>query len=288
MKNVIKTIFLFVFITFVPVSSTFADDTEVLEQQLNKLGVSEEYSNNIAQYITSMNITDEEYNSIIEDGDSVITMVQGKSSLTDFTLSELYSVYGDIRSIMRQLNLTMKIDIKNRQFAIVDKGTGDVLYKGNPKDIDEYYANYEELLDKGEDALNLEEYIKDLIDSRNSTYNEKTIVNEYAERSSFQNNNSIVKPTIEVKEIGIDETKVIAYEKPGVKVEEDVHEDDIVNPIEDDVENNEDKFYEVNSIENQEALILTTSKEISDETVYYILGGALIVLAVTSGYLKFL
>ena len=289
MRNLFKLTFLFFCAFLLSTNITYAKDTGELEKQLSDLGIAEEYTNNIAEYVNNIDITDEEYNNIIADGEAVITMVNGKNSITDFSLSELYNVYGNIRSIMKQLNLSMKIDMKNRQFAIVDKATNSVLYKGNPKDIDDYYANYEELLDNGEEALNLEEYIKDLIDSRNSTHNESVIVNEDEESDDYQENNNITpKRSIEVKETEANEDIVAAEKKSESSDEIEVNEEDIINPIEEDIENNKRSIEEVKSTENQYDTTLAMSKGLSDKIIYYILGGAMLALVVISGILKFL
>lgn len=289
MRNLFKLTFLFFCAFLLSTNITYAKDTGELEKQLSDLGIAEEYTNNIAEYVNNIDITDDEYNSIISDGEAVITMVNGKNSITDFSLNELYNVYGNIRSIMKQLNLSMKIDVKNRQFAIVDKATNSVLYKGNPKDIDDYYANYEELLDNGEEALNLEEYIKDLIDSRNSTHNESVIVNEDKESDDYQENNNITpKRSIEVKETEANEDIVAAEKKSESSDEIEVNEEDIINPIEEDIENNKRSIEEVKSTENQYDTTLAMSKGLSDKIIYYILGGAMLALVVISGILKFL
>lgn len=289
MRNLFKLTFLFFCTFLLSTNITYAQDTGELEKRLSDLGIAEEYTNNIAEYVNNIDITDEEYNSIIADGEVVLTMVNGKNSIADFSLSELYNVYGNIRSIMKQLNLSMKIDVKNKQFAIVDKATNSVLYKGNPKDIDDYYANYEELLDNGEEALNLEEYIKDLIDSRNSAHNESVIVNEDEESDDYQENNNITpKRSIEVKETEVNEDIVAAEEKSESSDEIEVNEEDIINPIEEDVENNKRSIEEVKSTENQYDTTLAMSKGLSDKIIYYILGGAMLALVVISGILKFL
>lgn len=288
MKKILKVTLLFISMILLSGNNVFAGETEKLEEKLNQLGVSEKYSSNIAEYINNMDITNEDYDDIIENGDSVLTMVEGKNSITDFSLSELYNIYGDIRSIMKQLNLTLKIDIKNRQFAVVDKDTEKILYKGNPKDIDEYYTNYEELLDNGEEALNLEEYIKDLIDSRNGTYNNQGLVEEEDEIYNYPEDTVIPGTPMEVNKTEINNEEMVINEKVETQEKAQVDEEEIENPIEDDVENNESTVEEVKVPEKQVDYTLATNKDLDDTIIYYILGGALIILAVTSGYLKFL
>lgn len=289
MKKMFKITFLVIFIALMPTNLVYADEEQNLEEQLNELGIAEEYTDNIAQYINDIDITDEEYNSIIEKGESVLTVVDGKDSITDFKISELYNVYDNITSILKKLNLSMKIDFKNRQFAVVDKGTNNVLYKGHPQDIEKYYTNYENLLENGKDALNLEVYIKDLINSDKNN-NDSIMVNADDEEYDFNSDKTTeTKPKLQVKETEVrednGEVKTIE-EKPSTE-EVANNEDDTSNEIVKTSENEKSNIENVanvteNAVNDKYDTKVAMNGEIDDKVIYYILGGALLVLIVTT------
>jgi hypothetical protein len=75
MKRIIKIVLLFIFVALLPINSVFAGDTNQLEEKLNELGLPDEYSNNIAQYIDNIDITEEEYSNILGDGKAVMELI---------------------------------------------------------------------------------------------------------------------------------------------------------------------------------------------------------------------
>lgn len=298
MNKVFKIAFLILFITLFPGTLAYADEENVLEEQLNELGIAEEYTDNIAQYITNIDITDEEYNSMVKEGESVLTAVDGKDSITDFKISELYNVYANMTSIMKKLNLSIKIDFKNRQFAVIDKGTNSTLYKGQPHDIEQYYTNYEKLLESGKDALNLEVYIKNLIGMDEN--NETIVVNANDNESEYEEEQTIVsKPKLEVKETKVNDEavvnnevavndEVVANEEPEVTEEADINEEEIANSLE-EIDKNDPSYIEnVEVPEVKHNTKLAMGGEINDRVVYYILGVAIVVLITATGIKKLL
>lgn len=75
MKRIIKIVLLFIFVALLPINSVFAGDNNQLEEKLNELGLPDEYSNNIAQYIDNIDITEEEYSNILGDGKAVMELI---------------------------------------------------------------------------------------------------------------------------------------------------------------------------------------------------------------------
>lgn len=269
MKRIIKIVMLFVFVALLPVNSVFADDNNQLEEKLTEIGLPDEYSNNIAQYIDNIDITEEEYSSILGDGKVVIELVYGKSNLRDFSISELYTVYSKISEIVTDLNLSMKVDFINKQVAILDKENDNILFKGSPNDINKYYSNYEELAYAGEEDMDLESYIKNLIVSEESNIVKEDKVNEnYSEDKTI-----VLQSDLETEEIK-------ANEEIGTDGES------ISSPIEKSIKNYEESTEKVNRFEAQYDSNLVVSKEVSNRTILYILGAAIIVLIVASGVYK--
>lgn len=269
MKRIIKIVLLFIFIALLPVNSVFADDNNQLEEKLNELGLPDEYSNNIAQYIDNIDITEEEYSNILGDGKVVIELVYGKSNLRDFSISELYTVYSKISEIVNDLNLSMKIDFINKQVAILDKENNNILFKGSPNDINKYYSNYEDLAYAGEEDMDLESYIKNLIVSEENNIAKEDEVNEnYSEDKTI-----VLQSDLETEEIK-------ANEEIGTE------EKSISSPIEESIENDEKSTEEINRSEVQHDTNLAMSKGESNRTIFYILGAAIIVLIVASGVYK--
>lgn len=271
MKRIIKIVMLFVFVALLPVNSVFADDNNQLEEKLTEIGLPDEYSDNIAQYIDNIDITEEEYSSILGDGKVVIELVYGKSNLRDFSISELYTVYSKISEIVTDLNLSMKVDFINKQVAILDKENNNILFKGSPNDINKYYSNYEKLAYAGEEDMDLESYIKNLIVSAENNVAKEDEINEIYN----EDNTIVLQSDLETEEIK-------ANEEIGTD------EESISSPIEASIENDEKPTEEVNRFEVQHDTNLVMSKVGSNRTILYILGAAIIVLIVASGVYRFL
>lgn len=140
MKKLIYVLLLFIFTNISYNVSAY--DLEVIKDELEQIGLSEEYSDNITYYLENMSISEEEFNSIIEDGEDILDQVSTKKSLSDFKFSELFSLYGKCLGLADKLGLKVKVDIKNRQIDIRDENTSGVLFKGGPTEIKTLYTNY--------------------------------------------------------------------------------------------------------------------------------------------------
>ena len=144
MRKVIR-IFLFgvIFMNLLTVKA-FTEELSYINTSLRELGISEEYSEKILNYIDELKITESDLNNIISDSVAVYNDFSEKSK-DGISISELVNAYNDINEIAENLNLDIGINIINKEIEIKNKSTNEIIFKVNEKDANEYYDNFKEL-----------------------------------------------------------------------------------------------------------------------------------------------
>ena len=124
-----------------------------VKEDLEKIGVEEEYRENIETYLENLNISKEDINNIMEEAKEVIGSIQDKNSISDFSFSEIFGLYKKTKGVAKDLNLDFGFSIANKSFTLKDKKNNNVLIEGNISDLENYYDKYVEILQDKESHL---------------------------------------------------------------------------------------------------------------------------------------
>ncbi len=124
-----------------------------VKEDLEKIGVEEEYRENIETYLENLNISKEDINNIMEEAKEVIRSIQDKNSISDFSFSEIFGLYKKTKGVAKDLNLDFGFSIANKSFTLKDKKNNNVLIEGNISDLENYYDKYVEILQDKESHL---------------------------------------------------------------------------------------------------------------------------------------
>lgn len=207
MKKLGTTIFTFLLVFNILIFNCYGEGLSVdLEDSLKELGIEDEYSRNIANYIENLKISDKSLDEIIsnveEISDTVSVEDKGKLDLSDY-----FQVYNTSIEIADILNLDLKVDIIDRDFKVIDRSTKNTLLVGDMNTLMEIYSKYIELgYDKeiqtfvgelyDEVVYNdeVDEYINnnEIVDNNNGDYNQSTDSALKLEQSSNYNGNNNV------------------------------------------------------------------------------------------------
>lgn len=141
MKKVIIIFFSTLFISNLVYISPFAQDLDYLEQQLDKLGIEEQYCDNIIDYISNTKLTSEQISDIKEDGLEVFNTASEMNS-DGLSLSELITIYNEATSIAKDLNIDIGINFVSQSIILKNKNNGDTLFKCNKDEVPTYYNKF--------------------------------------------------------------------------------------------------------------------------------------------------
>lgn len=194
---VILGIFIFLICDKIRVSANSTE--EVLQSNLN--------IENLVKYINNIDLTEEAMDNISKKSQSISEDIKDKTSFKDYKVTEIFKIYRNFTSIANDLDLKIDFSIKNGDFTLKDKATGNSIFKGNVSDINNYFKaikNNTALLTievlanaDNKDINNIkEEIIDNTIIDKEETLNNKeqidnddknTIENE-KEKTSIENN----------------------------------------------------------------------------------------------------
>lgn len=132
--------FLISFITNINVNAS--EEQERLENQLQEIGIEDNYSENIADYVYYYVLDDKKIEEVVQRGEKIASTVENKSSLTDFKFNDLKSIYNDFNFITKALNLKLNFNLRDMSIEIKEKNNNTVLIKANLEQISGYYNNY--------------------------------------------------------------------------------------------------------------------------------------------------
>ncbi|WP_370831144.1 hypothetical protein [Clostridium sp.] len=161
-----------------------SETLNLIEEKLENIGVPEEYSDNILNYITNLKLSDEETKSLLEDANNIISRIKEKDDYSDFTFTELFNIYGEALNIADELNINLDLDLSSKEVVLKDKDSKLTLIKCDIDDVKRYYENYKESPLTSQDYDELKSYIV-----------ENTITNDENKNSSESSNdfNDIAK-----------------------------------------------------------------------------------------------
>ena len=195
-----KKIFNILIITFLvlnmPIICVHSETVNLIEEKLESMGVSDEYSDNIINYITNLKLSTEETKKLLEDSNNIISRIKEKEDYSDFTLTELLNLYGEALNIADKLNINLDLNFSTKEVVLKDKNSKLTLIKCNMGDVKRYYENYKKSPFTSKDYENLKGYIV-----------ENTITNDEKINSSESNNSNKI-------------TESYDYDKSDLKDEE--------------------------------------------------------------------
>lgn len=180
-----KKIFNILIITFLvlnmPIICVHSEKVNLIEEKLESIGVSDEYSDNIINYITNLKLSTEETKKLLEDSNNIISRIKEKEDYSDFTLTELLNLYGEALNIADKLNINLDLNFSTKEVVLKDKNSKLTLIKCNMGDVKRYYENYKKSPLTSKDYEDLKGYIV-----------ENTITNDEKINSSESNNSNII------------------------------------------------------------------------------------------------
>lgn len=156
-----------------------SETLNLIEEKLEIVGVPEEYSDNIINYITNLKLSKEETKDLLDEVNNVISRLKEKEDYSDFTFTELLNIYDEALNIADTLNINFDLDLSTKEVVLKDKDSKLTLIKCNIDDAKKYYENYKESPLTSEDYEELKSYIA-----------ENTITNEADINNADSNNNS--------------------------------------------------------------------------------------------------
>lgn len=183
-----KKIFRIFIVTFLVLNTQIlyvhSETLNLIEEKLENIGVPDEYSDNIINYITNLKLTNEETKSLLEDANNIISRIKEKDDYSDFTFTELFNIYGEALNIADELNINLDLDLSSKEVVLKDKDSKLTLIKCDMNDFKRYYENYKESPLTSQDYEELKSYIA-----------ENTIINDENKNSSesISDSNNIAK-----------------------------------------------------------------------------------------------
>lgn len=178
--NRIFRIFIVAFLFLnIPIIYVHSETVNLIEEKLDSVGIPEEYSDNIINYITNLKLTDEETKELLDEANNIFFRVKEKEDYSDFTFTELLNIYGEALNIADELNINLDLDLSSKEVVLKDKDSKLTLIKCDIDDVKRYYENYKESPLTSQDYDELKSYIV-----------ENIITNDENINSSDSDNNS--------------------------------------------------------------------------------------------------
>ena len=197
MKRAFRIIIVIFIILNIQIVNTSGETLNLIEEKLVNVGISEEYSENITNYISNLKISDEEANELLVNVNEIISSLTNKENYNDFTFSELVSIYGEALNIAERLNINVDLDFFNKEVVLKDKESKLILIKCDLDDAKRYYENYKESPLTTEDYDNLKNYISESIVSNDE---EMKIVDNSKNNEEVENINAKSEQKLEEKQ----------------------------------------------------------------------------------------
>lgn len=221
MKALILVLSIFFFFT-VPAKALEVED---VKENLEEIGVEEEYRDNIETYLNNMTISEKDINNIEEEAKEVMGSVQNKNSISDFSLKEIWKLYKKAKEVAEDLNLGFNFSIANKSFAIKDKSNNNVLLEGNINDLQSYYDKYTAILNnkalenyeaaENHSKINISEEKNNEKENEVKPEEENEKENSYLQQNTSQN-------TMGDEESKINDNKINAIDNKASEVSSDL------------------------------------------------------------------
>ena len=179
MKKIFRIFIVSFLILNISIMYVHGETLNLIEEKLENVGVPEEYSDNIINYITNLKLSEEETKNLLDEVNNVVSKLKEKEDYSDFTFTELLNIYDEALNIADTLNINFDLDLSTKEVVLKDKDSKLTLIKCNIDDAKKYYENYKESPLTSEDYKQLKSYIA-----------ENTIANEVDINNGDSNNNS--------------------------------------------------------------------------------------------------
>lgn len=142
MRKIIKSsISLFIFINIFSINVA-AGDLSYIEEALVNLGVNEDYSENIVEYLENIEISESDFQEIDNNVNDIKEVAQNNDE--DINFLKYYTVYDNIMDIAKIMNLDLDVDLNDLSISLIDKNNDNILYEGNTDSLMQIYSNYKE------------------------------------------------------------------------------------------------------------------------------------------------
>ena len=142
MRKIIKSsISLFIFINIFSINVS-AGDLSYIEEALVDLGVNEDYSENIVEYLENIEISESDFQEIENNVNDIKEVVQNNDE--DINFLKYYTVYDNVMDIAEIMNLDLDVDLSDLSISLIDKNNDNILYEGNTDSLMQIYSNYKE------------------------------------------------------------------------------------------------------------------------------------------------
>lgn len=143
---------------------------------------------NFIEYINNLSIDKEDIENIIDKGKNLAEDVKDKTSIKDFSLTEILGIYKDATYIANNLNLNIDFSFKDGDFILKEKDNKDIIFEGNINELGKYFDfyknNFDSLakevlgsIDNKEIIENIEEVVEDEFGVLKETSNDNEIIN---------------------------------------------------------------------------------------------------------------
>ena len=176
---------LFIFINIFTIN-IFAVDLAYIEEALIHIGIDEEYSENIVQYLEGISITESDVQKIENNINDIKSFIEDSKDEEEINFLKYYSVYDNIMDISKLLNLNLDFDINNLNIKLIDEKNNNVLFEGDTNSLVQIYSNYKE----SNYNINIEEIVGNINPNIKENSGEEKI-NNSSDKFNNEINNSL-------------------------------------------------------------------------------------------------
>lgn len=176
---------LFIFVNIFTIN-IFAVDLSYIEEALIHIGIDEEYSENIVQYLEGISITESDVQKIENNINDIKSFIEDSKDEEEIGFFEYYSVYDNIMDISKLLNLNLEFDINNLNIKLIDEKNNNVLFEGDTNSLVQIYSNYKE----SNYNINIEEIVGNINPNIKENSGEEKI-NNSSDKFNNEINNSL-------------------------------------------------------------------------------------------------
>lgn len=176
MKKIFKILIIVFLALNIQILYVHSETLNLIEEKLENIGIPDEYSDNIINYITNLKLTNEETKELLEEANNIFLRVKEKDDYSDFTLTELLNIYGEALNIADELNINLDLDLSSEEVVLKDKDSKLTLIKCDVADFKRYYENYTKSSLTSQDYEELKSYIAEntIINDENKNSSEST------------------------------------------------------------------------------------------------------------------
>ena len=167
MKKIFRILIIAFLVLNISIIYVHSETLNLIEEKLDSVGVPEEYSDNIINYINNLKLSEEETTKLLDEANDVILKIKDKKN---FTFTDLINIYGEALNIADSLNINVDLNIANKEVMLKDKDSKLTLIKCNIDDVRRYYENYKKSPLTSQDYQELKSFI-----AENTITNEEDI-----------------------------------------------------------------------------------------------------------------